>query len=135
MGVKKIFLLTKCDNVLDLMFPFALRCQDFLFFPLDIFNVFVQDVDACTCILHFGILILDKTLCFTPDSWFSLVNKVFLSLINILKKIAQANGPLPFFFQHLYFVCPMPKQKEHLRSQLYALCPPHHIWYTSALNQ
>jgi hypothetical protein len=21
-------------------------------------------------------------------------------------------------------VCPMPKQKEHLRSQLYALCPP-----------
>jgi hypothetical protein len=109
MGVKKIFLLTKCDNVLDLMFPFALRCQDFLFSSSYIFYAFVPYVDACACILHFGILIQDKTLCFTPDSWFSLVNKTFSSLINIFRKVAQADGPLPFFFQHLYFVCPNKK--------------------------
>jgi hypothetical protein len=50
-----------------------------------------------------------------------------LSLINILKKIAQVDGLLPFFFQHLSFMCPMPKQKKHLRPQLYVLCSPPHL--------
>jgi len=70
-GVKEIFPLTKCDNVLDLMFPSALRCQDSLILSLNNFYAFAQDVDACTCILRFGILILEKTLCFIPNSWFN----------------------------------------------------------------
>jgi hypothetical protein len=111
MGVKEIFPLAKCDNVLDLMFPSALRCQDSLILSLNIFYAFAQDVDACTCILCFGILILEKTLCFIPNSWFNLINVASSSLTSFFKKFAQADGPLPFFFQHLSFVCPMPKQK------------------------
>jgi hypothetical protein len=40
MGVKEIFPLTKCDNVLDLMFPSALRCRDSLIFSLNTFYAF-----------------------------------------------------------------------------------------------
>jgi hypothetical protein len=96
----------------------------FSIFSSYIFYAFALDVDAYTCILRFGILTLEKKLCFTPDSWFNLVNKAFSSFINIFRKFAQADGPFPFFFQHLSFVCPMPKQKNHLRSQLFVLCPP-----------
>jgi hypothetical protein len=68
MGVKEIFPLTKCENALDLMFPFALRCQDFLFFSSYTLYAFVPNVDACTCILSFSILTPEKTLCFTQKN-------------------------------------------------------------------
>jgi hypothetical protein len=58
MGVKEIFPLPKCDNVLYLMFPSTLRCQDFIFSSSDIFYAFAPNVDACTYVLHFGILTL-----------------------------------------------------------------------------
>jgi hypothetical protein len=69
----------------------------------------------------------EKTLCFTPHSWFNLVNVASSSLTNAFKKFVEANGPLPFFFQRLFFVCPMPEQKKNLRPQLFVLCPPPHL--------
>jgi hypothetical protein len=50
------------------MFPFALSGEIFLFSSSNIFDAFALDVDAYTCILSFGILTLEKTLCFIPDS-------------------------------------------------------------------
>jgi len=122
--LKEIFPLTICDNVLYLMFPSALRCQDFIFSSSNIFYAFAPDVDACTYIFHFGILTLEKTLCFIPNSWFNLLNKTSLSFINIFRKFAQVDGPLPFFFQHLSFVCPMPKQKKTFKTAIICLMPP-----------
>jgi len=94
MGVKEIFPLTKCDSILDLMFPYVPRCLDFLFSSSCTYFAFALDVDACTCILRFGILILEKTLCFTPHSQLNLVNVVYSSLINIYRKFAKVDGPL-----------------------------------------
>jgi len=76
MGVKKIFLLTKCDSILDLMFPYVPRCLDFFSSSSCTSFAFVPDVDAYTCIQHFGVLTLDKTLCFTPHNEFNLINVI-----------------------------------------------------------
>jgi hypothetical protein len=50
------------------MFPFALRGEYFLFSSSNTFDAFALNVDAYTCILHFAILTLEKTLCFIPDN-------------------------------------------------------------------
>ncbi len=127
MGVKKVFPLTKCDSILNLMFPYAPRCPNSLFSPLSTFSTFALDMDACIGILCFGILTPGKTLCCTPHSQFNLINVASLSLTNTSKKFVEVNGHLPFFFQHISFVCPMFKQKKHLRPQLCILCPPPHL--------
>jgi hypothetical protein len=60
MGVKEIFPLIKCDNIFDLMFPSTLRCPNSLLFFSSVFYAFASNVDVCTCILHLGILTLEK---------------------------------------------------------------------------
>jgi hypothetical protein len=116
MGVKKIFPLTKCYRIFNLMLldlPQHLKilCSSSCNFPIP-----TLDVDACIGNLHIGILTLEKTLCLTPHSRFNLVNVASSSLTSTSRKFAEANGPLPFFFQHLSYVCPMLEQKEHLKS-------------------
>ncbi len=103
-------------------------CLDSLFYSSNSYAS-ILDVGVCTCNLHFGILILKKTLCLTPHSWFHLINThvASSSLTNTSKKFVEANGLLPFFSQCLSFVCPMPEQKKHFRLQLFVLCPPPHL--------
>jgi len=73
------------------------------------------DVNICTCILFFGIQMLEEVLCLTPHSWFSSINVAFSSLTNTSKKFVDVDGPFPFFLEQLSSICPMPKQKEHFK--------------------
>lgn len=59
--------------------------------------------------LLIGILMPEKMLCFTPHKQFSSTSIVSLSFTITLKKTVKANGPLLFFFQHMFSICPMPK--------------------------
>jgi hypothetical protein len=58
---------------------------------------------------------------------FNSANVASSSLTSTSKKLTNVDGPLPFFFQHLSLVCPMPKQKEHFKPQFFVLCPPPHL--------
>jgi len=123
--LKEIFPLTICDNVLYLMFPSALRCQDFIFSSSDIFYAFAPDVDACTYIFHFGILTLEKTLCFIPNSWFNLLNKTSSSFINIFRKFAQEwMGPCHSFSNIYLLFAPCPNKKKTFKTAIICLMAP-----------
>jgi hypothetical protein len=69
-------------------------------------------------------ILTPKTLCLTPHNMFNFANVASFSLTSTSKKLANVDGPLTFFFQHLSFV---PKQKKHFKPQFFVLCPPPHL--------
>jgi hypothetical protein len=64
---------------------------------------------------------------------FNFANVASFLLTSTSKKLANIDGPLPFFYQRLFFLCPMLKQKEHFKPQFFVLCPPP-IWRIFALD-
>jgi hypothetical protein len=85
------------------------------------------DVDACTSNLLISILTQEKMSCFVPHKQFNFPRITSSSFTITSKKLVEADGPLPFFFQHQSFVCPILEQKEHFNPQIFVLCPPPHL--------
>ncbi len=84
-------------------------------------------LDAYTCNLLLNILTLENLLFLIPHKQFSFVDVISSSFTITSKKLAEADGPLLFFFQHLSSMCSMLKQKEHLNPQFSIFCPPPHL--------
>lgn len=117
----------------DMMFPSNTRFPTpYLHYQVH-FPIPPLDADACTCILFFGIRTLEKILCLVPHNQFNSVNAAFSSLTITFRKFADEKGPFPFFLQHMFLGCPMPKQKKNFKPQYlsYAFC---HTWPILALN-
>ncbi len=117
----------------DMMFPSNTRFLTSILSLSSAFSIPPLDANACTCILFVGIWTLEKILCLVPHNQFNSVNAAFSSLTITFRKFADEKGPFPFFLQHMFLGCPMPKQKKNFKPQYlsYAFC---HTWPILALN-
>jgi hypothetical protein len=119
MEVKRKFSLNEMGKNFDMMFSSNTKFHASTFSLSNDSSVPPPDIDACTCILFFGIRTPKEILCLVPHSQFNSVNVASSSLTITSRKFANEKDPFHSFSNTCFQYAPCLSKKNTLNHNLY----------------